>query len=481
MPEPSFDEELFLVALTLRQEDAKRFISLFKPDWLKNKELQPVLSAIYTFTKEFGTTPNLTTLKKVMRDEDPEKYEIRWKETLTRLETHNPEVSEQLYLLKQAEEVAVINSFQQMITNPTFFQNIEEMEGQRLLADVNRWIQKFAHTEGEGTLDIKSALEKLMDESGWQGKSKIIQTGISCIDEWSRLRTKHLAILMAPTGHGKSVVLMNIAHYISAIEEKRVLFLTNELTMSEQAERFLARMAPPIRNKDGGIQRYHTISEIQDDPSIAYHGLQRKWNAGFGENLLISSVNTDFSTDDIEADMMRWRNIHGWKPDVLVLDFMERMKPNDTGYRRDAEWQWYGAIAKDLSRLAKRHNMLVWTAAQTNRGGMNPAVALSMGHGQGSVRHFQEAAAVIGMRKIHVKMDVDGDVEIECLAFKELKQRHSAMSEREVNLMCDLRRMWISAEEVIPPSIDAVSEGEATPKDPKQVKGPRATSGYKKP
>jgi hypothetical protein len=180
---------------------------------------------LYAFTKEYGTSPSISTLKKVMQDEDKEKYSARWKETLDKLNKHNPETSEQLYLLKKAEEVAVINSFQQMISNPSFFKSIEEMEGQRLLADINKWILKFQHTEGEGTLSIRDALDKLINEAGWQGRSKRIPSGIGCIDEWTHgLRTKQLAILMAPTGHGKSVVLMNIAHYVATIEEKKVLF-----------------------------------------------------------------------------------------------------------------------------------------------------------------------------------------------------------------------------------------------------------------
>ena len=144
--------------------------------------------------------------------------------------------------------------------------------------------------------------------------------------------------------------------------------------------------------------------------------------------------------------MMKWVNLLGWKPDVLVLDFIERMRPCDSGYSRDRVWDWLGAISRDLSRFAKRHNILVWTAAQTNRSGYGrdpkKQDPLSLEMAQGSVKHLQEAASIIGMRQ----QELPGNKIVMELA--DLKQRFSKRTKRNIFLEVDLSKMQMTNEEV---------------------------------
>ena len=145
--------------------------------------------------------------------------------------------------------------------------------------------------------------------------------------------------------------------------------------------------------------------------------------------------------NDLESEMAKWVNLLGWKPDVLVLDFMERMKPCDSGYRRDAVWDWIGAIAKDLKRFAKRHNILVWTAAQVNRSGLYKEAEIGLEMAQGSIKHLQESDCTIGMKQKHISHDKI------VMEFTSLKQRHSRMAHKPVYLECDLGRMSITNKE----------------------------------
>jgi hypothetical protein len=125
-----------------------------------------------------------------------------------------------------------------------------------------------------------------------------------------------------------------------------------------------------------------------------------------------------------------------------VLDYIERMKPCDSGYSRDKVWDWFGAIARDLSRFAKRNNILVWTAAQTNRTGFGKNKKeqdpLGLEMAQGSVKHLQEASSIIGMRQQELPNE---DVVME---LADLKQRFSKRSKRTVFVHCDLGKMSIT-------------------------------------
>jgi hypothetical protein len=181
---------------------------------------------------------------------------------------------------------------------------------------------------------------------------------------------------------------------------------------------------------------------------MGYTGeLERQWAQNeLHEKLRLTEVNREVSVDDLESEMMKWVNLLGWKPEVLVLDFIERMRPCDTGYSRDRVWDWLGAISRDLSRFAKRHNILVWTAAQTNRSGFGrdpkKRDPLSLEMAQGSVKHLQEAASIIGMRQQEIS---DDEVVMELV---DLKQRFAKRHKRSVFLAVDLSKMSITNNEV---------------------------------
>jgi len=429
----TFDEPVFLWSLSTRTEDTKKFMDWFRPEWLKDKTLVPILSAIYSFTKEHGLAPDLNTVEMKLKDEDNDAYEMRWKEALDKVKESNPSLSQQVYVLQQAKDVAIVRSFQQLWSDHDFQRNQSEFEGTAVLSEVNSWINSFAGSEEEGILNLKSAIEKLMQDSGWNNKREKIPIGIKPIDEWTAqgLRPGQLGIVMAPTGHGKSTALMNMSLHAAQLENKNVLLVTNELTTNEQTERYLARL------------RMRSLKELQDDPTIAYTSeLDRYWTQGLQNKLKLQSLNITASTNDLEADIVRYMNIEGWKPDLLVIDFMERMRPVEK-VNREKSWVFLGSIAQDLVRLAKRHNMVIWTACQTNRSGLASGAELALDMGQSSIQHFQEAAAVIAMKKETVN-------EQEALQFKELKMRHGAMSGRKMSLAVYLDKMFISKEEVKP-------------------------------
>jgi hypothetical protein len=139
--------------------------------------------------------------------------------------------------------------------------------------------------------------------------------------------------------------------------------------------------------------------------------------------------------------MMRRANLYGKMPKVICLDFMERMKPNGSGFNRDSSWNWLGAIAQDLSRFAKRHKILIWTACQTNRAGL-VSDELDGSMIQGSIKHLQEATAMVGMNQYRTD---DKDI---YMKFKALKMRQSSRPATAVYVKCDLATMTITNEVV---------------------------------
>ena len=439
----NFNEKAFIYALASRPEDAKRFATMFKPDWLHTTEYIPILAELFAFTRKHGEQPSIDTLHTVFKDKDEDAYALRYKAALDSITDEVPDRSAMLYTLEKARDTGVIRDFQELVNDSSFLKNQADLDGSHMLRTLHSFFNRHGDASDIRTMDFKEAVDHLMDESGFEQKLDRIECGIDVIDRWTAggLRTKQLGIIMAPTGDGKSAMLVNMCHSMAVgPPQANVWMVTNEMSLEEQTERMLSKLTG------------HDITRIIDSPGIAYAKTLRHWRAGVHDRLRITEVNREISTDELESEMMKWSNLVGWKPKVLIIDFIERMKPNDSGYGRDKEWNWLGAISRDLSRLAKRHNMLIWTAAQTNRSGYgradmtkgknNQPDALSMEMAQASVKHLQEASAIIGMRQRELH---DGLIVME---LADLKQRFAKRQSRSIFLECDLSKMNITNNKV---------------------------------
>lgn len=461
-----FDEDTFVRALMERPEDAKRFATNFSPEWVRKAELAPILDEIFGFVKKYGVGPSLPTLHKVFKDRDEGVYNLRYQEVLNRLEKVENDHSHMLYTLDRAKDYAIIRSFQQFASDSRFLELQADMKGVPMLEALNRWQLQFGSENVDRTMNIKEATDHLVQNHGFASAVVPIPCGIQPIDEWcgGGLRQRNLGIVLAGTGHGKSVTLMNQALKIASAEEKKVWYVTNELMLEEQVERFLSRMT--------GLP----VSEVIEDPGMVYsEALGRHWQRGLDKRLWITEVNREVSTDDLEAEMSRLATLTGWKPEVIIIDYMERMRPNMSGFQRDKTWSWLGAIAQDLTRLAKRHNVLIWTASQTNRAGLS-ANELRLEHAQGSVKHLQEAALVVSM--IQTKHPDPTKTDTVVMEFSVLKARHSRKLASKVCLEARLDKMVITNDVVTMPTFETDDDDEIAIEKPKRKRRRFGENGY---
>lgn len=425
-----FDEPCFLHALTQRPELARSFSQLFQPDWLNRVELIPILEEIYAFTAKYGTPPSFPTLHQVFHDKDEEVYEVRMKRALEGIEQLRPDTSQIVYTVARARDAAIVRSVQSLYGSQAWLEMEKNGQGQDILKTLHRWLSQFAETGDIQSLDIREGVDNLIEEhADNQHLREPIATEIDFLDKWTGggLRPGNLGIGIGPTGAGKSALLLNIAYRITVVNPSpiKVWFVSNELTMMEQVERFLARMSRT------------PLPEVWHRPAVAYQKAQRHWSYGLEDRLRLTSINREHTTDELESLLATWRSLEGWIPNVLVLDFMERMKPTSAGYQRDQTWTWLGGVARDLVRMAKQHNLVVWTAAQANRSGLR-AEKVEADMAQSSIQHLQEATLVLGMQK---RTSVEGN---EALQFNLLKARHAKGFQYPVALETDLEKMVIT-------------------------------------
>ena len=437
------NEGALIAALCNRDQDARDIKKIFNADWLRDAELKPVLRAIYEhMDNRKGQVPSLKSLAEFMQEKDEEKFNVRWKGTLLALEGVDTKL--QSKAVQDAKDVAAAYSFNYLMNENRIQQMIADCDGEGLRNEMSAWLSRHTQTEDEGLYSIQEAFDKLITEYPWRGRDMRIKTGLKPIDEWSGgLRPNQLGIIIAPTGHGKSATLMNAAWYTAAVEGKRTLFISNELSVDEQSERFMVRMQDPRTGADGKL-KYVDIGEVQEDPTLAYKNLEQGHMKQLTKNLMIYSAGLNQTAAAMDELCQRLKFERGFFPEVIIIDYMERMGTVEPVDRKQT-WTFYGQIARELIWLARRRRAVVWTAAQTNRAGLKSDIEIGLEHMQGSIQHAQEAAYAVTIRRKKVTL-TDG-TEQSCLEFHEHKSRFGAMENRKMLVKVDLSRMYISDEE----------------------------------
>lgn len=436
-----FDEKTFIWTLIDRVEEVKKFATFFQSEWLNDAVLQPVYDEIVEFAKKKGISPSIKTLRDIVsRKKGEEVYESRYKKTLDEIEALSPDKSFIVYTLDLAVESAICRSFDDFTRSQRYLQMVQNNEGALLRQEIRKWDLPFLGKHEDLHLPAEEAFNHLYNSVEFIPKDMKIRCGIDVVDKWcgGGLRTEDLGIFMAPTGHGKTAAMIFITHHMAVNENKKVWLITNEMSMDRITERFISRLT--------GVK----LDSIRDDPTTALSSDAMKFikQKELHKNIMFSYINRDASTEEIEAEVSRTSSVWNWNPDVLIIDYMERMKPNSPGIRKDKSWIYYGEIAKDLVRLAKSRKCLIWTAIQTNRLGLG-AKELMGNMAQGSIMHLQEASALIALHQPTDKMEGK-----EIIEFKPLKIREAKWKEELVKLIADLdtmtitNKVWETPEEV---------------------------------
>lgn len=173
---------------------------------------------------------------------------------------------------------------------------------------------------------------------------------------------KEVVCWLAPTNTGKSILLVN--NSISSLKGSNndgsngqdVLLVTFELDTIKTALRCLSATTgipqDQVTNNQDYIRR--VINTIKDT---------------YKKRLLIYEFPPDeCSVDHIYALIDNLKRKEGWKPDVVIIDYLDLMVSRNSAYNKD-DYTRQKHVATEIRGLAKNENVLVFTATQTNRSG----------------------------------------------------------------------------------------------------------------
>jgi replicative DNA helicase len=297
-----------------------------------NAELQQAVRFVKHYFEKYSTTPNTAQIKA---------------ETGLTLE-HRPVTRDQLeyttteiesFCRRKAIEEAVLAS--PKLIEEGNYGKMESMIRDAILVSLNRnlGLRYFD--------DPEARLKRMLEES------PVLSTGWRDVDEalFGGISRKELLLVSATSGGGKSLTLANLS-FNMIHQGYNVLYLSLELAEDVVAQRF-DTMFTGISRK---VWKQH-VSEITTRLSAAKEGL------GF---LDIKLMPSGTRANDIKAYLKEFNLHYGMMPDVLVIDYIDKMTPNQSINQSDV-WTKDKLVSEQARDLGIEYNMAVATASQLNR------------------------------------------------------------------------------------------------------------------
>ena len=175
------------------------------------------------------------------------------------------------------------------------------------------------------------------------------------------LGRKELAMVVAPPGVGKSLYLANQA-VKCLIENLKVVYISLEMSEDRVAQRLdsISTLIP-----QGNLKVAKERAKLKQRHKVLRDRFSKS-------DLRIKEFPTGMATiNTIRAYLNQLKSYEGFEPDVVVIDYMELLRPVREGM---SEYEAQQRIAEELRGLAVEQNLLVWTATQTNRAGRGARV-----------------------------------------------------------------------------------------------------------
>lgn len=191
---------------------------------------------------------------------------------------------------------------------------------------------------------------------------KTISTGIRGIDNYigGGLARQQVTLFTANSGMGKSIMLNNIAHNYARTGHNVVL-----LSLELPREMIFARTAAITSGnnikllRDEKLQVASTMEEVRRNTS---------------GSLMIDRIRGDANSNDIVSYLTHYQLELEKIPDVLIVDYLDKMTPNQgIGKLNISEQDKHKA--EQLAEVVYNHNLICASASQQNReaiGNMNP-------------------------------------------------------------------------------------------------------------
>lgn len=206
------------------------------------------------------------------------------------------------------------------------------------------------------------------------------------------LHPGELGVILAPAKRGKSFFLVNIGvGAVSPLQRLKVVHYSLEMGATHILRRYDSRLT----GKKG-------VELGKSAPKYVQY-LRRRIDLLVRGNVCVKEAKTrSMGRDDIIGHMTELR-ASGFKPDLIIVDYGDIMKPmRRTETRRERE----ASCFEDLRFVAQEFQVPVWTATQANRSSLSKPL-VTMEHVSESFEKVQIADAIVAICRTPEEIETD--------------------------------------------------------------------------
>tara|TARA_Y100000034_G_scaffold136332_1_gene212256 strand:+ start:7887 stop:9263 length:1377 start_codon:yes stop_codon:yes gene_type:complete len=345
----TFQEDLCHLILADRPF-ADQISEVLDPTFLELKYLKVFTEKIFGYREKYSVHPTckiLTTIFRSALEDESELIQKQVRDYFVRICGTEVEIDGAEYIKETSLEFCKKQKLKEaMLKSVTLLQNSSFDEISELINDA----LKLGSDNNHG-YDYKADFEarflkKVRDPitTGWDTVDEICKDGLG---------KGELGVVIAPTGAGKSMVLVHLgAQAVKA--GKSVVHYTLELADTSIASRYDSCLTG-VPLGDLSMFKEQIYEKVQDIEG----------------SLIVKEYPTkSASTNTIKAhlDKLKKRNID---IDMIIVDYGDLLRPNIVRKEKRHELE---TIYEDLRAIAQENKCPLWTASQTNRSGLNAEV-----------------------------------------------------------------------------------------------------------
>ena len=343
----SFQEKLCMVILDDRAF-ADQIEEVLDISFLELNYLKLFLNKVFAYRKKYGVHPSRDIMKTILRSELDNENELTSKQV------------REFYVRSQIADLTDIEYIKDTSLDFCKKQNLKSA----MVKSIGL-LQNSSYDEISQVINDSLKLGMNNDE-GYDWKKDFeerfkprfrnpITTGWPLIDNICKggLGQKELGVVIAPTGAGKSMVLVHLG--TQALKEgKTVVHYTLELQDTVIASRYDSCLTKiPLSNLMSFKEKIY--EEVQDIEG----------------RLIVKEYPTKSATTHTiktHLEKLKMRNIN---VDMIIVDYADLLRPVRMQKEKRNELE---TIYEELRGMATEYKCPIWTASQTNRSGLNAEV-----------------------------------------------------------------------------------------------------------
>ena len=346
----TFQEDLCHLMLVDRSF-ADQMFEVLDTNFLELKHLKVFTNKIKEYRKKYGVHPSPNIMHSILRtglDDELDSVRLRIREYYARSIASDrlPDSAEYIkdtaldFCKKQKLKEALIRSVE-LIKSSSFDEVSKVIDNAlKLGSDNTLGYDYFVDFEQRF---VKKARDPI--STGWEDIDNISKGGLG---------KGELGVVVAPTGAGKSMVLVHLG--AQALKQgKNVLHYTLELADTIVAGRYDAAITG-VELKNLTVFKEKIYDEIKD--------IQGK--------LIVKEYPTRSASIQTIKNHVEKLKRRDFSPDLIIVDYGDLIKPENN--RKDEKRHQLETIYEELRGIAQICECPLWTASQTNRSGLNAEV-----------------------------------------------------------------------------------------------------------